>query len=152
MPKEIDLNQELSKYKHKTTFKIHFHQIDAAHILYNVEYFKLFENGRINYMQQFNLIHSIEHLMNEFLVLTVHNDIDYFRPARFNDEVEIWTRISEIRNSSLIFENLAVCKGELLAKGSTVYVHVDAKTQKSKPIPPEIVTNFVEYEKKNQFI
>jgi acyl-CoA thioester hydrolase len=149
MPKEIDLNQELSKFKHKNTFKIHFHQIDAAQILYNVEYFKLFENGRISYMQQFNLIHSIEQLMNDFLVMTAHNDIDYFRPARFNDEVEIWTRISEIRNSSLIFENLAVCKGVILAKGSTVYVHVDAKTQRSKPVPPEIVKNFQEYENSN---
>jgi acyl-CoA thioester hydrolase len=85
--------------------------------------------------------------------MTVNHRIDYLNFAEFHDEVEIFTRVSNIGTSSLIFENLAVKNGEvLLAKSTTAYVYINPFTRTSTPIPEEIKQKLVEFEKGNTIL
>jgi acyl-CoA thioester hydrolase len=147
---EIDFDAEIKKYNFKNKVKIHFHQIDAIGVLYNIQYLYLFENARLDYLQNLGLILTLNDLITQFPVMTVSHHIDYINSAEFGDDVEIYTRVKSISNSSLIFENIAVKNTNvLLAKSSTVYVYIDALTKKSKPIPEEIKYLFLSFEKGN---
>lgn len=42
-----------------------------------------------------------------------HNECDYILPAKLDDELEILTKIIEIRNSSFKFEHLVINKNNL---------------------------------------
>jgi acyl-CoA thioester hydrolase len=150
MAKEINLQEELQKFNFKNSIKVQFHQIDAIGILYNIQYFYLFENGRVDYLSNLGFIRNLSDIVQKFPVMTVNHRIDYLNFAEFHDEVEIFTRVSNIGTSSLIFENLAVKNGEvLLAKSTTAYVYINPFTRTSTPIPEEIKQKLVEFEKGN---
>lgn len=148
MPKEINLQEELSKFNFQTKTIVQFHQIDAIGILYNIEYFYLFENGRVDYLTKLGFINSLKDIVHKFPVMTANHKIDYLNYAEFHDEIEVFTRISHIGNSSMIFENLAVKNNNvLLAKSSTAYVYINPLTKSSVPIPDEIKHKLIDFEK-----
>ena len=62
---------------------------------------------------------------------------NYFHPARYDDVVIVETRIAEIKDKSIKFENKVFRKKDrkLLAQGYTVNVFVNWKKMKSMRIP-----------------
>jgi acyl-CoA thioester hydrolase len=150
MPKEINLQREISKYQFKSKIKIQFHQVDAVGILYNVQYLIIFENARFEYLNNLGLFLSLKDIIQQFPVMTASHKIDYINSAEFADEIEIYTRVSQIGTSSLIFDNVAVRNRDLiLAKATTSYVLINPITKKSTPIPEEIRKKFIDFEKGN---
>ena len=65
---------------------------------------------------------------------------NYFLPARYDDVVVVETRIAEIKEKSVKFENNVFRKKgrKLLAQGYTVNVFVDWKKMKSVKTPDYI--------------
>ncbi|OGU60191.1 MAG: hypothetical protein A2X64_02990 [Ignavibacteria bacterium GWF2_33_9] len=149
MPIEFNLKQELQKFTFSNKIKVQFGQVDAIGILYNIQYFSIFENGRTNYLQNLNFINNLKDFV-KFPVMTVAHSIDYFNPAEFLDEIEIFTRVSQIGNSSIVFESLAVKNNDLLlSKLSSTYVYIDLQTRKSISIPEFIKQKFLDFENGN---
>ena len=150
MSKEINLEKELTKYFFKSDLKVQFHQVDAIGILYNVDYFIIFENARLDYLQNLGLIKKLSDIVRTFPVLTAGHKIDYLNFAEFNDYVEIYTRVSKIGNSSIIFENIAVKNSQtVIAKASTAYVFINPSTKTSTPIPEDLKQKFIDFERGN---
>jgi len=71
----------------------------------------------------------------------VHNQIDYLKVARFDDELNIYTRISYIKYSSFGFEHIVENPKtkKIIAEGEGVSVHVDPFTRKSTPLTDEFI-------------
>lgn len=150
MPKEVNLEQELSKYNNKSKIKVNFHQIDALGILYNVQYFIIFENSRLDYLRNLGFVNNLNDIIQKFPVMTANHRIDYLNYAEFGDEIEVYSRISQMGNSSLVFENIAVKNKEiLLAKSSTAYVYINPLTKTSTPIPEKVKQAFLDFEHGN---
>jgi YbgC/YbaW family acyl-CoA thioester hydrolase len=85
--------------------------------------------------------------MKELPLMVVHSEIDYYFPAGFGDEYEIYTRISKIGRSSITFENIIRLKnGIILAKGSAVLVYFDTNTYQSTPIPENYKNLIINFE------
>ncbi len=147
MTKNLNLDEELKKFHFHNDGFVEFYQIDAMQILYNIQYFYIFEISRLAYMRKLGFVVQLDDLRTKFPVLTVHNSIDYFNPAIFGDEYTVYTRISLIKNSSLQFESIMFKKdGTLLAKSKTVYVYVQPSTMQSTPIPTKIKDIIREFE------
>lgn len=138
MRNEINIKELINSFSHKTTTKVQFYQVDSFQILHNIQYLYLFENARIEYLQNLGLANNLTDLINKFPVMTVHHEIDYIAPARFNDTIHIYTRVKEIGNSSIQFENIAVANEKLLAKATTVYVYINPLNGNSLPIPQSV--------------
>lgn len=135
---EIDLYELKKTFPFKTSIKVQFHQVDSFRIMHNIQYFYAFENARVEFLQFLKLANSLDDLIYKFPVMTVHHSIDYFYPAFFGEELEIFTKVSHIGKSSIKFENIAVRNNVLLCKAETVYVYIDPKTGESKEIPENI--------------
>ena len=71
----------------------------------------------------------------------VHNQIDYLKVAKFDDELNIYTRISYIKNSSFGFEHIVENSKtkKIIAEGAGVSVHVDPLTRKSTPLTDDFI-------------
>ncbi|MCS7054070.1 MAG: thioesterase family protein, partial [Ignavibacterium sp.] len=61
--------------------------------------------------------------------------------AYYDDELEIYSRISYIKNSSFGFDHLVVKKktAQIIADGKGVVVYVDPKTRKSTTLPDDFI-------------
>ena len=138
MEKSNDIEKVISAFSHKMTSKVRFHQVDSFKILHNIQYLYIFETARLEFLQSLGLVDDLNDLIAKFPVMTVHHTIDYYSPAYFNDTLEIFTRVKEIGNSSVSFENIAVLNGKILARATTVYVYINPLTGESQSIPDEI--------------
>ena len=85
-----------------------------------------------------------------FNFFMVRNVIDYRSHARYDDELNIYTRITYIGRSSYGFEHIVVKvkNGEVVAEGSGVVAQVDQKTGRSFPLSDEFVNKVEKFERK----
>ena len=67
------------------------------------------------------------------------NDVEYFAPARFDDELEIHVRVGKIGRTSMTFEFAAykVPEGTLLATAHQTLVYIDPAARRPIPIPDD---------------
>jgi acyl-CoA thioester hydrolase len=63
--------------------------------------------------------------------------LEFKSPARFDDILEIYTRVSTIRNTSMIFdfEIYPADEDRLIGTANTLYVCIDPKTLKPIQVP-----------------
>jgi len=139
--------QERSKYRFSTTLRVRFAETDAQGVVYNGNYFTYFEVGRVNYFRNLGIKFSAL-ANNKYDITVAEASCQYKSPAFFDDELEIFVRIPEIRHTSFIFEYLILRKstGELIACGHTVMVILNRETKRPTAIPDEIKNKFMEFE------
>ena len=65
------------------------------------------------------------------------NDVEYFAPARFDDELEIFCRVSRIGTSSVTFEFSAhrLPDNALMVTAHQTVVYVDLAQRTALPVP-----------------
>jgi acyl-CoA thioester hydrolase len=117
----------------------------------NTVYFVYFDEARLKYIKDVGLMPE-KGWFSEGLYFVVRNEINYLEHARFDDELNIYTRIAYIKNSSIGFETIIenASTKKIIAEGKTVLVHVDAKTRKSSPVPEKYKEIVLNYEKELQ--
>ncbi len=103
----------------------------------NAVYINYFEHARLQYIKAAGLIPEGGIFADGRLFFMVRNEINYRGHAHFDDELNIYTKISYIKNSSYGFEHLIENSKskEIIVDGAGVVVHVDPKTRKSTPLP-----------------
>lgn len=127
-------------YKHKITGKVKFHEVDLLNVMNNAVYFNYFEDARVDYIKQLKKNYGLNELAEKgsFFIMA-HNDCDYYEPVTFDDEIEIYTRVDFVKNSSFGYKHL-VMNGKTKAKvaeGGGVLVYIDVKTRTKKQLPQE---------------
>ncbi len=65
------------------------------------------------------------------------NDVEYFAPAVFDDEIEVFARVSRIGRTSVTFEFAAYREPDdlLMVTAHQTLVYVDLAERKAGPVP-----------------
>jgi acyl-CoA thioester hydrolase len=128
---------ETTNFKHKITVKVRFNEVDMLGVCNNAVYISYFEEARLQYFKDLELIPSEGIFSDGKLFYVVRNEINYKDHTRFDDELNIYSKISFIKNSSFGFEHLIVkSKGNtIVADGKGVMVCVDPSTKRSTILP-----------------
>jgi acyl-CoA thioester hydrolase len=140
---------ETTYFKHKITVKVRFNEVDMLGVCNNAVYISYFEEARLQYFKELELIPKEGIFSDGKLFFVVRNEINYKDHAGFDDELNIYSRISFIKNSSFGFEHLIVKPKEnnlLVADGSGVIVCVDPSTKKSTSLSKEFYDKVSEFE------
>ena len=126
-------------FKHTYDVIVKFDEVDMLHIVNNAVYFNYFEQARIHYVKDVGLLPEKGIFSDNRLYYMARNEINYMKPAFFDDELNIYTRISYIKNSSFGFEHIVERKrnNNILAEGKGVLVHVDSVTKRSTKLSDE---------------
>lgn len=112
------------------TLKVRFYETDALQHVSNTVIVGWFETAREPIFKIFNP--SLD--VTQWPLILVSYKVDLVKQIFFGENVEIKTGVSRLGNSSFDIYQEVWQKGELCAKGTTVMVHFDYKSQRSVPI------------------
>ena len=104
---------------------IFYHDTDCGNVVYYANYLKYFEEARTLYMQDKG--YSVPALMQQgkFFVVA-RQEVEYKFPVRYADTITVDTKVVEISDIKIVFENTITNQnGRLCTKGKTTLVCVD---------------------------
>lgn len=133
-PEEI--LKEIPFYKHKIDTQVQFRDVDSFGVVHNIQYFYYLEWARIKYMEFIGMPLNHRTFTAETPIMTVHHELDYFAPALFTDTLQLYSRVVEMRNSSMTFENIILKDdNQLIAKARVILVYLSNEDYKPTRIP-----------------
>ena len=126
-----------SKFKFRTQIKVRNYEIDWQGVVHNGNYLLYFEAGRVAYLEHCGVKVDVNSIQHESKVVVVRNEIDYRAPARFGDVLDVFTRVSFIRDTSFAFEGIIEHSAteQLIAENVSFHVWLDDRTNKPMRVP-----------------
>lgn len=139
---------QISDFKHKITVTVRFHEVDMLGVCNNAVYINYFETARLEYIKAAGLMPEKGIFSDGRLFFMVRNEINYRDHAFYDDELDVYTKVSYIKNSSFGFDHLIVKKktGKIIVDGKGVIVHVDPKTRKAISLEPMLIEKIKRFE------
>ena len=113
---------------HVLPVRIYFEDTDFSGVVYHASYLRFMERGRSDYVRLLGVGHTAlasgEH--GEALAFAVRRiHIDYFRPARIDDLVEVETRPGDVRGASIVLRQVVRCGEEKLVEADVTIVMIN---------------------------
>ena len=127
---------DLTKFKHSITSRVRTYDVDRQNIVHNAVYLYWLEVGRVEYFRALGLPIDVQTFITKHHFVVAHVEIDYLGAARFDEEYEVLTRTTFMKNSSFGMEQvIRLTSGEVLLLASAVIVHLNPARQISERIP-----------------
>ncbi len=122
-------------FKYSALDRVGFSDTDAQGIVYYGRYMPYFDLSRVEYHRHLGMAYSGQRHKHEFVMRA--NAIDYLAPARFDDLIEVFVRISRIGRTSVTYECAAyrVEDDLLLVTAHQTLVLVELATHTATQVP-----------------
>ncbi len=121
--------------------RVYYEDTDAGGMVYHSNYLNFMERARTEWLRHVGFDQDMLAEEKEILFAVRKVNIDYNRPALFNDLLNIKTRIIEPRKVSFVFEQLVFNQAEkMICNAKIKIVCIDSNTLKPKPIPETILS------------
>jgi 4-hydroxybenzoyl-CoA thioesterase len=131
--------------------RIEWHHCDPAGIVYYPHYFTMFDSSTTYMFEKVLGMSKYDFTKYyNFLGYAMANSrATFYIPARFGDDVEVNTKVIEVKRSSISLEHQILKDGALAVEGWDTRVWVerdpaDPEKIKSKPIPPDVVAKLTQ--------
>ena len=100
------------------SFRVRFFETDLMGIVHHASYLTYFEAGRVEWLRRRGVTYA--DWANKGVHLpVVEAHLNYRMPARFDDEIEVKTTLSELRTVSLRFAYEITRDGQMICNGVT---------------------------------
>jgi acyl-CoA thioester hydrolase len=138
----------LKDFKHKYTAKVRFHEVDMLGVCNNAVYINFFESARLEYIKAAGLMPEKGIFSDGKIFFMVRNEINYRDHAYYDDVLDIYSKITYMKNSSFGYDHLVVKQktGKVVVDGKGVVVFVDPKTRKSSTLPEDFINKVKSFE------
>jgi acyl-CoA thioester hydrolase len=120
-------------FKYSSLTRVGFSDTDAQGIVYYGRYLPYFDSARVEYHRHLDMLETRprEH---EFVMRA--NTIEYHAPARFDDLIEVFIRVSRIGRTSVTYECAAYREDDvLMVTAEQTLVLVDLEERRARAIP-----------------
>ena len=106
-------------------FRVYYEDTDASGRVYHANYLKYLERGRSNLIYQSKYNH--QELLKKFnIIFVVKNlNINYLRPAFFEDILEVQTSINQLSRVKLNFNQKIFRNNKLLVDAEVIVIPVN---------------------------
>ncbi len=136
---KVELVKEVPLYKHMMSGLVKFDEVDSFGVVHNIKYMYYLEWARTEYLRSIGMPINHRTFTLELPLMVVHSEIDYLNSLMFRSKYEVLSRVSKVKKSSILFENLIRNEdGELIVKASAVMVHLDPENYKPGLLPREL--------------
>ena len=120
--------------------RVYYEDTDSGGVVYYANYLKYMERARTEFLRHLGYEQDalIENENTIFAVRSV--SLDYHKPARFNEQLEVSAKVIECKKASMLFEQAIYHKQDsrLLCSGTIRIASLKADTFKPCPIPAKI--------------
>ena len=122
-------------FKFAARTRVGFSDTDAQGIVYYGRYLPYFDLARVEYLRELDLLRPDALEGDEFVMRAC--GIEYLAPAVFDDEIDVYIRLSRLGRTSATFECAAYrVPGDLLmVTAAQTLVLVDLEQRRAVPIP-----------------
>ena len=133
------------RFHHK--IRVRFGDTDLQAIVFNANFLIYYDVAWTEYFRALGLSWQtmIESGVDTVLARTT---LEFKAPARFDEVLEVYTRISKIGNTSITFDFEIYAEGSerLINSASSLYVCVDPKTLQKMRVPGDLRLRISEFE------
>jgi acyl-CoA thioester hydrolase len=121
-------------FKFSARTRVGFSDTDAQGIVYYGRYNPYFDLARVEYLRMLGLLQQ-RGRPGDFVMRA--NDVEYFAPAVFDDEIEVYVRVSRLGRTSVTFAFAAYRLPDdvLMVTAHQTLVYVDLAERKACPVP-----------------
>jgi acyl-CoA thioester hydrolase len=132
-------------FKYSSLTRVGFSDTDAQGIVYYGRYLPYFDQARVEYARHLGMLATGP---EEFEFVMRANTIEYLAPARFDDLLEVFIRVSRIGRTSATYECAAyrVDDDVLMVTAQQTLVLVDLDERKACPVPQSFRERIREFE------
>ncbi|MSO95132.1 MAG: acyl-CoA thioesterase [Thermoleophilia bacterium] len=126
------LTRRRPPFKYSALTRVWFSDTDAQGVVYYGRYMPYFDHARTEYHRHLGSL-GIEG--TEYVMRASH--VEYSAPARFDDLLECFVRVSRLGRTSVTYEVAAVSLEDemLLVTGTQTLVLIDVATRRPVPLP-----------------
>jgi len=128
----------VTEYPHSFKRQVFLYETDAFGHTNNVTFFQYMESARFELMKALRLFDPANILSCNFIL--AHAECDYKQISRYNDTLIIYSRVSEIKRSSFVIENVIINEmtGDLIATGKVVLVSYHHKKNRTRRLTQKV--------------
>lgn len=114
---------------------INYEDTDAGGVVYYSNYLGYMERARNACLRSLGFPLSVLKEESELLFVVRNVVLQYFAPARLDDEIEVTLRIKKLAGASIVFEHDVVKEGSCLVRGVVNLAMISSRTFKPCRIP-----------------
>ena len=132
-----------SPFKYSALTRVWFSDTDAQGVVYYGRYLPYFDHARTEYHRHLG---SLRTEGAEFVMRA--SNVEYLAPARFDDLLECFVRVSRIGRTSITYQVAAyrLPDDELMVTGTQTVVMIDIATRRPVPVPDDAVARLRQFE------
>ncbi len=135
------MNRESAKKEFVLQVRVYYEDTDAGGVVYHSNYLYFMERARTEWLRHAGFEQNTLIEKKGILFAVRKINIDYNKPALFNDLLKIKTRIIEQRKASFIFEQVIFNQAEdTVCKADIKIACLNSQTMKPEPIPETILS------------
>src|SRR5690348_10155645 len=128
---------KLTDYGHQFSYRVRSHECDRQGIVHNARYLEMLEIARIEFCRDvLKIPMDSGTFATHHKFVFVRNAMNYFSPAKFDDDLVIYTRISKIGTTSVSLEQIMnkADTGNRMLEAEAVMVLLDDALNEPKAI------------------
>ena len=131
-------------FKFSARTRVGFSDTDAQGIVYYGRYNPYFDLARVEYLRSLGLLHHDG--PGDFVMRA--NDVEYFAPAVFDDEIEVFVRASRVGGTSVTFQFAAYRTRDdvLMVTAHQTFVYVDLADRTKRAVPDDFRDTVLAFE------
>ena len=135
---EHSIAGEIRDGRHILPVRVYYEDTDFSGSVYHASYLRFMERGRTDYLRllgtdQRALFEQTEKEAPGFSFVVRAMQIDFYKPARFGDLLQIITQPEEVKGASVLLHQQVMREAELLVEAKVRVAFVSAG--KARPIP-----------------
>jgi len=119
--------------------RVYYEDTDAGGVVFYANYLRFFERARTEMLRHLGFEQDQLREQEGLLFVVRSVQVDYLKPARFNEQIDVSAKIIERKKTSLIFEQAIMRQRDLLCTGVVRIACLDAQSMKPKLIPNVIL-------------
>lgn len=115
--------------------RVYYEDTDAGGVVFYANYLKFYERARTEMLRDMGFEQD-QLIIQESVIFVVRSvQVDYLKPAKFNDLVVVTAELSLVKSASLTFEQIIKRGDEMLSTATIRIACLDAKSMRPKQIP-----------------
>jgi acyl-CoA thioester hydrolase len=132
------LDGEIRDGRHHQPVRVYYEDTDFSGVVYHASYLRFMERGRTNYLRllgadQRALFQEVEKEAPGFAFVVRSMQIDFRKPARMDDVLEIVTVPAEVKGASVVLQQQVNRGSEALVEATVQVAFVSGG--RARPIP-----------------
>src|SRR6185369_17452919 len=137
----MNLDGELRDGRHTLAVRVYYEDTDFSGIVYHASYLRFMERGRTNYLRLIGADHramfeAAEKEAPGFFFVVRSMTIDWLKPARMDDVLDVRTAPEQVRGASLVLLQQCWRGDELLVEAHVRVAFVSGG--RARPLPESL--------------